>query len=452
MNHSPLRVWNVLLTLVCGLLVSIQVHAQMKIGNHPTQIHPASILELESNNQALRLTQGDTLEVNGIIGNGDPANSHDLTQETVQAAEGMIMYNNADHSLYMRIGGYWRQMTSADEVDSTFWKLTGNAGTDPALNFLGTTDNAALKIGTNNSPYILISSTGMVNIVDSLQAGGFAHFTGDSAVFDNTVSIQDSLKVGNGQFVVGLDSIHAGKAFFLQDSLTLRTVRQALSTDDQVLVISPEGIVRKTSFNSLGIRTINGVGGTNLHLRLDTVSSGHTGPWIDSLTAKPDSTLILNLPDAALTIRGLMNDTLQSFGGLKSFQNSVAVGTADTATSTLQVTGTIGTGINIVPTATGNYDMATNANGEANYRTIIFDVSTTTGGVTVTLPDASQIPGRVYTFKKIGIANDGQINNPVQINTSAGQTIEGDGGSFTIYNNFTSVTLQAQNNEWYIIK
>jgi hypothetical protein len=189
-----------------------------------------------------------------------------------------------------------------------------------------------------------------------------------------------------------------------------------------------------------------------LHLKFDTISAGHTGPWIDSLTAKSDSTLILNLPDAALAVRGLMNDTAQSFGGLKSFQNSVAIGTVDTATSTLEVVGTMGMGINIVPTATGNYDMATNANGEANYRTIIFDVTSTTGGVTVTLPDASQIPGRVYTFKKIGTTDDGQIENPVEINTSAGQTIEGDSGSFTIYNNFTSVTLQAQNGNWYIVK
>jgi len=38
------------------------------------------------------------------------------------------------------------------------WSLTGNAGTNPATNFLGTTDNKALVFRTNNIPWVSISN------------------------------------------------------------------------------------------------------------------------------------------------------------------------------------------------------------------------------------------------------------------------------------------------------
>src|SRR3546814_13413391 len=40
------------------------------------------------------------------------------------------------------------------------WALTGNAGTDPLGNFIGTTDNNALNFRVNNEPSGLITSTG----------------------------------------------------------------------------------------------------------------------------------------------------------------------------------------------------------------------------------------------------------------------------------------------------
>src|SRR5258706_7834724 len=46
----------------------------------------------------------------------------------------------------------------------TDWHITGNAGTSPSTQFLGTTDNKALKIRTNNSVRLTISSTGEVGI------------------------------------------------------------------------------------------------------------------------------------------------------------------------------------------------------------------------------------------------------------------------------------------------
>jgi hypothetical protein len=44
------------------------------------------------------------------------------------------------------------------------WSLTGNAGTDPTLNFIGTTDAKALKIKTNNQARMYIKSNGDVGV------------------------------------------------------------------------------------------------------------------------------------------------------------------------------------------------------------------------------------------------------------------------------------------------
>jgi hypothetical protein len=49
-------------------------------------------------------------------------------------------------------------------VNAQDWTLTGNAGTDPAINFVGTTDNKAFRIKTNNGIRMHIKSNGDVGI------------------------------------------------------------------------------------------------------------------------------------------------------------------------------------------------------------------------------------------------------------------------------------------------
>ena len=49
-------------------------------------------------------------------------------------------------------------------VASSGWSLTGNAGTNYATNFIGTTDNTGFRVRTNNIQRMLIDSLGDVNI------------------------------------------------------------------------------------------------------------------------------------------------------------------------------------------------------------------------------------------------------------------------------------------------
>jgi hypothetical protein len=49
-------------------------------------------------------------------------------------------------------------------VTGSAWALTGNSGTNPAVNFLGTTDNQPLVIRTNNTERMRVTETGNVGI------------------------------------------------------------------------------------------------------------------------------------------------------------------------------------------------------------------------------------------------------------------------------------------------
>jgi hypothetical protein len=56
------------------------------------------------------------------------------------------------------------ELISTLDPQSTAWTLTGNSGTDPTVNFLGTTDAQPLVIRTNDTERMRITETGNVGI------------------------------------------------------------------------------------------------------------------------------------------------------------------------------------------------------------------------------------------------------------------------------------------------
>lgn len=78
---------------------------------------------------------------------------------------GTIVYSNAtggiSAGLYYWNGSRWVAFSGTGGFD---WSLTGNAGTTPATNFVGTTDSQDLQLRTNNLERITVSATGNVGI------------------------------------------------------------------------------------------------------------------------------------------------------------------------------------------------------------------------------------------------------------------------------------------------
>ncbi|MDW8011925.1 MAG: hypothetical protein RMJ47_02915, partial [Bacteroidota bacterium] len=72
------------------------------------------------------------------------------------------------------LGGYSPAIplvvNTCDDCTTHFWSLTGNAGTDPTNNFLGTIDNQPLIIRTDNVNRVRITTGGQIEVLNSGQS------------------------------------------------------------------------------------------------------------------------------------------------------------------------------------------------------------------------------------------------------------------------------------------
>ena len=539
------------LLLLFGLLfVTVMTNAQLKVGDNPTSIQKSSILELESSRQGLLLPRlTDTAQINALA-----------------PPDGMIIYLNADKSLRLRSNGYWKKIADLSEASSN-WSLSGNSGTNPATNFLGTVDGQPLVMRTDNAERMRIDASGNVgigttaptaklNVKGSVKLENLADGTTELAVLvlnsdgsvykrtmsssafenaikaingiktqelsiraaastttdtvavsntaaDSTIAIylpvqdgasgsnkpygflrfQDWEKIesavqtitigvvastsdvkgatittnGTGREIVlhpadatnpgivtaGTQTFGGHKTFAdsvtVGSKLTLNDVA-VNATADSVLVIT-NGVVekRKVSEAAFGnaIRSINGNRDT-----AQTIAFTATGNDL-TVSTTGNNTINLNVPSAGAAVRGVVSTEAQTFGGVKTFQDSVTaasamkVGSAGNANSTVQVDGSLSLAIRAVTSS---------ATLNATDNTVL--ANTSSAAITVTLPAASGIAGRVYTIKKIGT---GGIDRELTISPTGGATIDG-GNSYVIYNDYTYVTLQTDGTNWYIIK
>src|SRR5262245_23541542 len=134
-----------ILPVLSLLFLGIVAQAQLKIGDNPTSIQKSSILELESSRQGLLLPRlTDTVAINAL-----------------NPPDGMIIYLNADNSLRLRSNGAWKKIADMAAANAN-WSLTGNSGTNPSNNFLGTLDGQPLVIKTNNNEAMRIDASGNI--------------------------------------------------------------------------------------------------------------------------------------------------------------------------------------------------------------------------------------------------------------------------------------------------
>lgn len=240
-----------------------------------------------------------------------------------------------------------------------------------------------------------------------------------------------------GTQTFGGDKTFAGNTT-LNGTLTMNSLANN-SSADSVLVVN-NGVIEKRQVSSSAfgnaIRSINGNRDTAQTFAFTTTGTDLT------VSTNGTNTVNLNVPSASTSARGVVTTAAQTFGGVKTFQDSVTaaktilVGNSGNANSTVQVEGSLSMAIRTV-TANGSISGTDN--------TIL--ANTTSSAITLTLPAASGIVGRIYTIKKIGT---GGIDKQLTINPASG-TIEG-GSSYVIYNDWTYVTLQTDGNDWYVIK
>lgn len=151
------------LLLAATFLLTYSTHAQVGIGT--TTPDDDALLELNSNatlgHGGLLMPRVELVETD----EPDPLQYH---------VQGMTVYNTADvndvsEGFYYNDGYQWIRLASDSSTSSDeYWSLEGNAGTAPASDFLGTTDNQPLLIRTYNQNRFEITSA---NPATSINAG-----------------------------------------------------------------------------------------------------------------------------------------------------------------------------------------------------------------------------------------------------------------------------------------
>ncbi|MCS3529099.1 hypothetical protein [Chryseobacterium sp. JUb7] len=154
-------------------------------------------------------TPGTTLDVNGAITNRETAQAITANAVTIQnnvsqvrltgaatatiaitgstppnPGQRLIIYNNTTGGFDAVLNGAIIPNGQALEFaysnaswvtthGGNAWSITGNTGTNPTTNFLGTTDNQALAIRANNSEKMRVTPTGRVGIGTTNPTGRF---------------------------------------------------------------------------------------------------------------------------------------------------------------------------------------------------------------------------------------------------------------------------------------
>lgn len=312
-----------LLLLVVAVLCTQALFAQLKIGDNPTTINKSSILELESHYQGLLLTRiADT--ANDINPFAPP--------------DGMIIYftdssnrgvnqEGPNSGLYVRANGGWQELSSAGSLSDSSWTLKGNAGTDSTKNFLGTRDNEPLIFKTNDTERLRLRGDGQLNAssgtigagTNQLQVlvidptGNILQRTVPASIFDNAIVSLNGLRDTVQTFAI--DSTGAASNFNITSAST----------------------------GGVGVHTIHlpfqaGTGAVNWGLlsytdwlRFDSAAKNKLlfSAFTDiadarGVTINGDS-LILHA--ATATTPGGVSADDQTFGGAKTFADSVNVGT-----------------------------------------------------------------------------------------------------------------------------
>jgi hypothetical protein len=111
-----------------------------------------------------------------------------LVYNTVTAG---VTPNNVTPGYYYWDGVKWVRLLNAESND---WKLLGNAGTNPATNFVGTTDNQDLVFRTNNTEKFRMTTAGAIQASQYGSAAAPAYtFINDpnTGLFHNPTLVDD---------------------------------------------------------------------------------------------------------------------------------------------------------------------------------------------------------------------------------------------------------------------
>ena len=162
----------ILLSLALAMSVMGAFAQKDNVGIGTTKPDQSAALEISSSNKGL-LTPRMSLQQRIAIQN---------------PATGLIVYQTDLLSgFYFYNGKEWKSMTSEtgakSVADANNWGLTGNSGTNPSSNFIGTTDTQPLVIKVNNTQYGFVDASIYQNLFLGYLSGALTTPSGSVGTF-----------------------------------------------------------------------------------------------------------------------------------------------------------------------------------------------------------------------------------------------------------------------------
>lgn len=149
---------------------------------------------------------------------------------TIDGVTNLILAKAGEAVTLFSNGTEWKAASTNNSSSSTDWNLTGNAGTNAATNFVGTTDATALVLKTNNTSRVTVSSDGVTKIGD-VSGGNDTKIEADGTlVFEGAAEVWDDLRVSvdNGSSSAALGYLpgdsSGGQIWYFKDASGLETL------------------------------------------------------------------------------------------------------------------------------------------------------------------------------------------------------------------------------------
>lgn len=354
-------------------------------------------------------------------------------------ASALLVYDNTvAHFFYYTASG-WYPLSTA----SSGWSINGNSGTASGTNFLGTTDNQAFNIRTNNilhtrfgtNGHIEILNTGMSTFMGELAGlnedrnnrrnvgiGNYALRTITTGAYNTAVGVVALQNFNNNSnTAVGYQSLGGNTTGAWNTAFGQNSILGSSSTSSYNTAIGGQAGGTSTGQHNvaLGMNTLvsNASGNGNVGVgdaALNAVSTGNNNTAIGylagtSAAAYTNTTAIGHDARVSQSNTLVLGDTAAS---------SVKVGIGISApVSTLDVTGAVGMTIK-----TGQVAGTNHPDNSASFWIY------STGSGTITLPAASTCANRLYeilnsTGAVINISSFENLTGSAQTSLSTGASI-----------------------------
>ncbi len=397
----------------------------------------------------------------GVKGMLIPRTSTSSRLAIINPAKGLILYDTTASAFYFYDGLIWNALSG----NSNSWSLTGNAGTNPATQFIGTIDNKPLHFRINNINAGIIDTTSFntatgFRTLDSITTGvhntsfGYKALLRNAGGDYNTALGSNALRqntAGAFNTAVGMQSLTSnisgfGNTAVGHTSMALNTFGYANTANGYAALYSNTTGIDNTAdgfqalyYNTTGnYNSAHGLGA----LFYNTTGNNNVAVGFEALFNNSGSSNNIAIGDSALFTQTNNSGQNIAVGSHVLYNNTTGVqNTAIGVNALFKNTsggGNIATGTNALYTnSTGNYNTATgyrvmerNTTGFSNTATGDYALFSNTTGYSNTAYGSDALQGNGTGF--LNTANGTyslSLNSTGNYNTGY--------GPYTLYNNKT---------------